>query len=98
MGDRRPPGDAHPPPGPASPVAHLAHPARPDPGPASFLDEENKRAAPTQAGPPPVPALIQPRADRLAPDEADPDPGLVRALRLTPAALIELRPTHMALG
>ena len=93
--DRRPSGDAHPPPGPASPVAHLTHLDRPDPaGPAPFLDEEGERGAPTQAGLPPVPALAQPRADRLTPDEADPEAGPVRTLRLTPAALIGLRPTH----
>ena len=93
--DRRPSGDAHPPPGPASPVAHLTHLDRPDPaGPTPFLDEEGERGAPTQAGLPPVPALAQPRADRLTPDEADPEAGPVRTLRLTPAALIGLRPTH----
>jgi len=59
--------------------AHPAHPVR---------------AALTQPGPPPVPALTQPRADRLGLDQADPEAGLVRTLRLTPAALIGLRPTH----
>ena len=77
--DDHPPGDAHPPPEPDRAFAHPTHPGR---------------TALTQAGPPPVPALAQPRADRLTPDQADPVAGPVRTLRLTPAALIGLRPTH----